>query len=318
MIPNYRGKVVDSVTGKLKGLIITMRPKIGIVTFPWVAAMALIASVEYGDFSSSIHSDPSFLITLLLILIASYLGVTSGYAVNDYFDSELDTASPIDKAVKHGIPKKTILSYAAILGIPSLLIMFYLSIYTGIIGIVQMLCILAYSKSMKGRIAYSNMFVVLPTALMPMGVFFVYTNDITIEALLLFVTYFFFEPGFTWSAVCRDTDNDKKRGVPTLTVKYGIKAVAKFILVCWVVVLIMSVVLFLFTNLGIVFLIGSSLAAILLIRLALNLIKNPNPGVSFSTFIKSAGWFWFFSISVIIDVVLRMADVVLLDINLLP
>ncbi|MEE9150682.1 MAG: UbiA family prenyltransferase [Thermoplasmata archaeon] len=301
---------------KLKGLIITMRPKIGIVTFPWVAAMALFASVLYGDFSSPIHSDSNFYITFLLIMLGSYLGVTSGYAVNDYFDAELDTASPIDKAVKHGIPKKALLSYAAILGIPSLVILLYLSIYTGIVGIIQMLCILVYSKSMKGKVAYSNMFVVLPTALMPMGVFFVYTDQFTIEALLLFITYFFFEPGFTWSGVCRDTEHDKKRGVPTLSVKYGIKGVAKFILMCWILVLVMSVVLFLFTNLGLIFLIGSSFAAVLLIGLAINLIKNPHPKTAASTFIKSAGWFWFFSFSVIIDVVLRIAGIVLPGVNL--
>jgi 4-hydroxybenzoate polyprenyltransferase len=323
MIPPIIKSMVTNMAGQVKGLIVTMRPIIGIVTFPWVAAMALFASMLFGgsmlfgEFTSPVYSDPDFLIPLFLIMLGSYLGVTSGYALNDYFDAEMDAFSPIDKAVKLGIPKKSLLSYTAILGIPSLLIMFYLSIYTGIIAIIQMLCILAYSKSMKGKVAYSNIFVVLPTALMPIGVFFVYTETITIEAILLFLVYFFFEPGFTWSGVVRDTEHDKKRGVPTLPVKYGIAAVAKFILVCWILVLVMSVILFLFTDLGLVFLIGSSISAVLLIGLAVNLIKNPNPKTGLSTFLKSAGWFWFFSISLIIDVILTMSGVELLAINLL-
>ncbi len=294
------------MTGKLKGLIITMRPIIGIVTFPWIAGRALFASIEYGDFSSPMPSEPLFLVKLFLIMIASYLGVTSGYAVNDYYDAESDVHSPIPKAVKIGIPRSSLLVYAAFLGIPSLIILFYLSILTGIIGIVQMLSIFIYSRSMKGRVAYSNIFVVLPTALMPFGVFFVYTNQFALEALLLFVTLFFFEPGFTWSGVCRDMEVDRMRGVPTLPVKYGIKRVAQFILLCWLVVLLMSIVLFAFTSLGLLFLIGSVISSVILVKLAINLINYPNPGIAAKTFIQSSLWFWLFSFSIIIDVVLRM------------
>ncbi len=303
---------------KIKGLIITMRPKIGIVTFPWVAAMALLASIEYGDFSSPIHTDPWFYIKLLLIMLGSYLGVTSGYAVNDYFDAELDKASGKrkDKAVTHGIQKNDLMVYSAILGLPSLVILFYLNIFTGLIGIIQMCCILSYSK-MKYKNPYSNFLVVLPTALMPFGVFFVYTNEITIEAILLFLVYFFYEPGFTWSGTCRDIESDRRKGIPTLPVKYGIRAVGKFIFVCWTLVLFISIIIFLLTNLGIVYLIGSGFAAILLIGLADNLIKNPNPGIGAKTFFKSAGWFWFFSIAMIVDIGFRMAGLELPGINLL-
>jgi hypothetical protein len=55
----------------------------------------------------------------------------------------------------------------------------------------------------------------------------------------------------------------------------------------------------------------------MLIALASNLVKNPNPGVGAKTFFKSAGWFWFFSFSVIIDLALQMAGIVLPGINLL-
>jgi 4-hydroxybenzoate polyprenyltransferase len=318
IIPLFYINGVKKMTGKVKGLVITMRPVIGLVTFPWVAAMALFASILYGDFSSPIHTDSEFLITLLLIMVGSYLGVTSGYALNDYFDSELDHAAGVrkDKAVTHGIKKGDLLAYSAILGAPSLIILFYLNILTGMIGLIQMMCILQYSM-MKYKSPFSNFMVVLPTALMPIGVFFVYTPSIPLEAILLFILYFFYEPGFTWSGVCRDVDGDRKKGIPTLPVKYGIRATARFIFVSWTLVLFMSIILFLLTDLGIIFLIGSSLSAILLIKLADNLIKSPHPGVGAQTFFKSAGWFWFFSISLILELVLGLAGVSLPGINLL-
>jgi 4-hydroxybenzoate polyprenyltransferase len=304
---------------KIKGLWITIRPKIGIVTFPWVGAMALFASVEYGEFLSPIYSDPIFYIKLILIMIASYLGVTSGYAVNDYFDAEMDLVSTkrVDKAVRLGTSPKDLLTYSALLGIPSLIIMFYLSIFMGIIGIIQMLCILVYSKVLKRKNAYANFFVVLPTAIMPFGVFFAYTNQITIEASLLFIINFFYEPGFTWSGTCRDVEGDKKEGIPTLPLRYGIKAVAKFILACWIILLIASIALFLFTNLGLVYLIGSILAATLLIWYAINLIKKPIPGIAMATFFKSSRWFWHFSFFVIIDVLIGISGFAIPNINLI-
>jgi 4-hydroxybenzoate polyprenyltransferase len=310
-------KRVTAVVGVLKGLVITIRPKIGLVTLPWVGAMALFASMEYGDFSAPIYFDSEFLITLLLIMMGSYLGVTSGYAVNDFFDAELDTRSGRkDKAVESGINKMNLMAYSAILGIPSLIILFYLNILTGLVGILQMLFIVTYSN-IKYRSAFSNIFVVLPTALMPIGVFFIYTNSISIEAILFFILYFFYEPGFTWSAVVRDTEHDKKKGVPTLPVKYGIFETAMVVFVCWTFVLMMSIFLFFFTDLGILYLFGSSLSAIMLIRLANNLVKNPIPSIGAKTFFKSARWFWFFSLSLIFDLLLQIAGVSLLDFNLL-
>jgi 4-hydroxybenzoate polyprenyltransferase len=144
---------------------------------------------------------------------------------------------------------------------------------------------------------------------MPFGVFFVYTDQIPIEALLLFIVNFFYEPGFTWSATCRDVEGDRKEGIPTLPIKYGIKAVAKFILSCWVVVLIFSIIIFLITGLGVVYLIGSVFAAIMLIKLAVGLIEHPDPKTAAQTFFKSSLWFWIFSFAILIDLILQLFNV---------
>ena len=147
--------------GYWKGLIVTMRPMVGIVTLPWVAAMAILAAFLLGV-------QGGYVSTLLLIMLAAYLGVTAGYAVNDYWDYNADLANPyrLDKAANHGLKRSTLRSYVVLLGLPSILIMLYLSFYTFIIAMVQMLCIWLYSSRYKRTSPNSNWLVVIATALM--------------------------------------------------------------------------------------------------------------------------------------------------------
>ncbi|MCJ2540423.1 MAG: UbiA family prenyltransferase, partial [Candidatus Thermoplasmatota archaeon] len=175
------------MVSKGKGMAITLRPIVSMVTIPWTLALAVFAASIYGDFGSNIWSSGEYWTALMLVVLASFLGVTAGYAVNDYFDYDVDVANPVrkDKAANHGISKKDLLSYAAILGIPSLVIWLYLSPLALLVAIVQLMCILAYSGWAKANTPYSNLFVVLPTALMPLTVFFAYTPELTKEAILL-------------------------------------------------------------------------------------------------------------------------------------
>ncbi|NIP37405.1 MAG: hypothetical protein GWN18_20785, partial [Thermoplasmata archaeon] len=263
-----------------KGLAITLRPIVSMVTIPWTLALAVFAASIYGDFGNDIWSSGEYWTTLLLVVVASYLGVTAGYAVNDYFDYRVDLANPerMDKAANHGISRRDLLSYAAVLGVPSLLIWLYLSPLAFIVAIVQMLCILAYSGWAKASTPYSNLFVVLPTALMPVTVFFVYTPELTKEAILLASVNGVFEPGFTWAGVCRDVETDAKLGVRSLPILRGIPAVARMVLVMWVGLAVLTVVTWYYTDLGLVFLIGAMFAAIWLIANGVAFVKDPKPG----------------------------------------
>ncbi|UCC92370.1 MAG: UbiA prenyltransferase family protein [Thermoplasmata archaeon] len=286
-----------------KGLGITLRPIVSMVTIPWTLALAVFAASIYGDFGTDIWSSSEYWMTLLFVVLASYLGVTAGYAVNDYFDYDVDVANPVrqDKAANHGISKGSLLSYAAVLGIPSLVIWLYLSHMAFLVAIVQLLCILAYSGWAKANTPYSNLFVVLPTALMPVTVFFVYTPDLTKEAILLASVNGVFEPGFTWAGVCRDVEADAKLGVRSLPILRGIPAVARMVLVMWIGLAVLTVVTWYYTDLGLVFLIGAMFAAIWLIANGVAFVKEPTPEMGGGTFLKAILWFWVFSISLIVD-----------------
>jgi 4-hydroxybenzoate polyprenyltransferase len=289
---------------KARGLMITLRPIVSMVTIPWVAGMAVFAGYTHGDFSDPLLTDPSFYPRFILIVLASFLGVTAGYAVNDYFDYRVDSANAerVDKAANHGIGRRDLLAYAAVLGLPSLLIMLYLSYLTFMVAVVQIAFIYLYSAWGKANTPGSNLLVVVPTALMPIAVFFVYTSELPLEAFLLFLANFAFEPGFTWAGVCRDVAADEELRVPSLPILYGIPATARIILVSWLSLAVLTIVIFLATDLGLVFLVGSMVAAIWLLAAAVGLIKNPTPEVGGVTFLKATLWFWVFSISMILDV----------------
>jgi 4-hydroxybenzoate polyprenyltransferase len=284
-------------------MAITLRPIVSMVTIPWTAGMAIFAASVYGDFSQDMWSSGEFWLSIILIVMASWLGVTAGYALNDYYDHQVDRANEarVDKAANHGISRKDLFVYAAVLGVPSLAIWLYLSWMAFIVAIVQLVCILAYSAWAKPNTPFSNLFVVLPTALMPVTVFFVYTPELTKEAVLLASVNLVFEPGFTWAGVCRDVDADRMLDIPSLPIVKGIPATARVVLSTWVALAALTVVTWYYTDLGLVFLIGAMFAAVWLIGNGINFVKDPTPQVGGGTFLKAILWFWVFSISLILD-----------------
>jgi 4-hydroxybenzoate polyprenyltransferase len=291
-----------------KGLGITLRPVVSMVTVPWTLAMAVFAASIYGDFGGDVLTSTDYWSSILLVVVASYLGVTAGYALNDYFDYEVDVGNPFrsDKAANHGVSRGTLLSYAAVLGIPSLVIWVYLSYLAFVVAMVQLLCILAYSARAKATTPYSNLFVVLPTALMPITVFFVYTSDLAMEAVLLAAVNGVFEPGFTWAGVCRDVEADAKLGVRSLPILRGVPAVARMVLVMWSGVAVLTIVTWYYTDLGLVFLIGAMIAAVWLIANGVIFVREPTPEMGGGAFLKATLWFWVFSISLIVDTAFNM------------
>lgn len=288
-------------SGWLGGLLLTMRFKVSLVTVPWTGAMAVFASSLYAEPDALIQG--SEWLHGLLVVVASYLGVTAGYAVNDHYDYDVDRthAMRTDKAVNHGVERRYLLSYAAVLGVPSLLIMLLLSPLMLIVGVVQLLCIFSYSAWAKSATPWANILVVIPTGLMPMGVFFAYTNELTTSALLLMAVNLAFEPGFTWAGVARDVEFDSKRGVPTLPALHGVKAVAYLVLASWTATLALTVVMSLLAPVGIVFTAGALFAAVWLVAAAARFLRDPTPEVGGATFLQGVLWFWVFSIALILD-----------------
>jgi len=293
---------------RTKGFLITLRPLVSMVAVPWAGGMAILASVLYGDFGSSMFSEGEFYLKLFLIVFATFLGTAGGYALNDYFDYDVDRANPArtDKAANHGIGRRTLLAYALILGIPSMSIWCYLSPRAVAIAFVLFLCILAYSGWAKKNTPFANLFVVGAVAITPLAIFYVYTTQITLAAVLLGALNLFFEPGFTWSGVCRDVEGDRALGIPTMAHRYGIPATSRLVLLSWLFVVPASLALYFYTDLGLIYLVGSTMAGIWLVATAAMFVRKPTPEVGGSTFLRATLWFWLFNLALILDVALLL------------
>lgn len=296
------------MVSRARGLAITVRPVVSMVTVPWAMAMAILAASLYGDFGDGFWTHQDMWASVLLVTIASWLGVTAGYALNDYFDYPVDLANPLrtDKAANNGISRRDLLGHAGILGIPSLFIWLILSPLAFVVALVQLMFILAYSSWAKVSTPYSNLFVVIPTALMPLTVFLVYTPDMAREAVLLMAVNGVFEPGFTWAGVCRDVEFDRKLGVRSLPILRGVAAVSRMVLVVWTGVVMLTVVTWYYTDLGLIFLAGGLLASLWLVVIGVGFVRTPTPEVGGSTFLKATLWFWVFSASLMLDVAVNI------------
>ena len=295
--------------GRAKGIVLTLRPIVGIVTVPWALAMAMFAASLTSTHWGSLHDIQGSWDSVALIVLASYLGVTSGYALNDYFDFDLDSrrASRAGGSPRLERRRGDMLAQGAVLGASSLAIMLYLGLPTFVLGLAQVLCILAYSAVAKPRTPYANLLVVLAVSLMPFTVFSAFTSKPMVEAVALAAVNATFEPGFTWAGVVRDTPTDKELGVPTFPAVHGIKATAWLILASWLLLGVATVELFRLSDLGLVFLLLAAVATIWLLGNALRLVRRPEPDVGGATFLRATLWFWLFSLAIILDIAFHYA-----------
>lgn len=294
---------------RAKGIVMTLRPIVGIVTVPWTLAMGMLAaslnSTHFGD----VHSISGSWDSVGLIVMAAYLGVTAGYALNDYFDFDLDAR----RASMTGGPPRPVrrrgdlLTQGAVLGAASLAIMLYLGPLTFVLGLAQVLCVLVYSALAKPRTPYANLLVVLAVAIMPMTIFSAFTTRLMVEAVALAAVNATFEPGFTWAGVLRDTPTDKALGMPTFPAIHGIKATAKLILVSWLLLGLATVEMYRLSDLGPIFLVLALVATLWLLGNAFRLVRRPEPEIGGATFLRATLWFWLFSLAIILDIVFHYA-----------
>ena len=289
---------------KITGVIKTLRPVISIVCFIIGAGAGFLA---YYSTYGTLPNDFRFVSAVL----ALWLGTVGSYAINDYFDMDIDKSVLPTRAIPSGdLSPKGTLGVGIVLCVLSIaLIMvsfsFQFAWKFALVALVSIVLITVYSSYFKRKTPFSFVLVVIAVFLMPIGIWLAFT-PIVLLPILIGAVYILFEPGFTLSGVCRDIKGDKKRGVPTLPATIGIKNTAIFTLVTWILIIPLCILIFYITFLGIIFLIGSLVASIILIALGKNFVSNPKPKVGSATMIKASLFFWIFNLAIIFDIVAQV------------
>jgi 4-hydroxybenzoate polyprenyltransferase len=287
----------------MAGVIKTLRPVISIVCFIIGAAAVAMA---YYDVYGELPIDYRF----ISAVIALWLGTVGSYGINDFFDMDIDSKAMPDRAIPAGdLSRNETLIVGIILCLLALAIIFFsfsleYAWKFALVAVVSMILITVYSAYFKRKTALSFMAVVIAVVLMPIGIWLAFA-PLALLPLLIGLVYLFFEPGFTLAGVCRDIEGDKERGVPTLPAKIGIANTATFTVIGWAFIIPCCIIIALVTGLGLIFLIGSLIASLVLIALGFKFLNNPDPETGGQTMIKASLFFWLFNLAIIADVIVQ-------------
>jgi len=296
------------ISNKSKGLISIMRPHLALMTLTLAAVVGLLAT--YSTKGSLPYDDPFYILRFVLVVIATYFAVVASYVFNDCCDMDIDKLNFPGRALPSSSLKQgeALVFSFVLLGI-SLGIFFYLSVISFIIVIAATVIIDIYSKYLKRKTHFSFLPVGISYGLVPVGVWFAFTNDFSLVPVFFGSMICITDWGFTNSDASRDVVGDKKKGAPTFPVTFGIPATTKLIITCWFIGVLLTFAIWYTTPLSYVFLITATMAGGWMLMKSAYFYRNPRPEVGGILFLQASKYRGILFLVMIIDIILIMLDV---------
>ncbi|MDI6786111.1 MAG: UbiA family prenyltransferase [bacterium] len=284
---------------KIKAYLTMLRPEIAIMDLTLPAVCSVLATYTTSS------STPQ-LLPFLLAIIGSYCATVASYVANDVIDIDIDTINLPDRPLPSGkISRKEAVIYSLFLYLISLVIFYRLNFYAFLTLVIAIITITLYSGYLKRKTPFSFIPVGIAYGLVPIMVWLVFVK-LTISAILFGLMICITDWGFTLSGVSRDVKGDSQKGAPTLPVSYGIKITSKFVSICWLIGIALSIVIYYTANLGYIYLITSILSGIWLLYKCVNFIKSPQPEVGGNLFLQSAKYRSILFLALIIDICIKL------------
>ncbi len=254
-------------------------------------------------------NDLTFTLSLLgktiAVVIGAYCATVGSYVFNDFVDVDVDKENLPNRPLPSGrLRHINALIFSVMLYAISIVIFSFYSLYSVLTVIVALGVITSYSAFFKRRTPLSFIPVGIAYGLVPIGVWLAFGK--LHPAILLFGCMICITDwGFTLSGVSRDVAGDSKRSVPTMPVTYGIPFTSRFVLLCWVLGVILSIVIWRSASLGILLLLGAVFSGFWLLWMNLRFVKKPTPENGGHFFIQAAKYRSVLFIVLIIDVAMR-------------
>lgn len=287
-----------SIIYKLKGYVSILRPQLAIMTLTLAGVVVLLASyLTSNDFPD--------LFRFLVVVLATYFAVVGSYVFNDYCDVDIDRINFPNRAIPSSSLKSVdALIFSIILYCISLFIFLFLSIYSFIVVIISIFIISLYSKIFKRNTSLSFIPVGVSYGLVPLGVWFSISEEITFVPILFCLMICITDWGFTNSDASRDIIADKKKGAMTFPVTYGIYNTTILIFICWIIGIMLSIWIGLVASLSHIFLIIAIATGIWILKKCYNFNKNPKPEIGGKLFLQSSKYRAILFFTMIVDIVL--------------
>lgn len=235
------------------------------VTKPGILRTNLVAA--FGGFWLASQWDVDY-IKLILTLLGTMLVMASSCVFNNYFDRELDLK--MERTRNRSLPTgrltpTTVLSYAIILGIAGLAVLFSFSgIKAGLLGILGMAVYVGiYTLWLKRSSTWSTSIGGISGAMPPVIGYVAASGRIDMGAWLLFALLFLWQPPHFWALAIRRVEEYRAAGFPLLPVVKGIHR-TKIQMIPYIVLLIpVPILMYVYGYAGLIFMIVSVLLSVL-------------------------------------------------------
>ena len=214
-----------------------------------------------------------------------FLAMGGGNVINDYFDYKIDLINRPDRPIPSGrISLKNGLHYAYGLFASAMIVSVILSylissIWPGVIVILACIIMYFYGRNLKSTVLIGNFTVALLT-----GVCFIFggvvsgvdTSSTTIIYTSLFLGFFAVLMTAAREIIkdMEDMEGDKKEGVMTFPIKYGLKKSSYIAIALIVIDCILCPLLYIYNVFSVNYLYIITIAVIMFVYAALKIIQN--------------------------------------------
>ena len=293
--------------GKLRAYAELLRPPLAPMDIALPGAAALLAA--YATAGALPAALPFAIATL-----GAYAAITSSYVYNDCCDVDVDAVGMPDRPLPSSqVSRSAALAYSILLFAIAAAVAFYLNPEALVALIAATLIMAVYSKAAKRRTPFSWTLVGLSFGIVPVGVWLamapagflkagpgLHEGAVILGAMICITDW-----GFTNCDASRDVDGDRREGIPTFPVTYGIPMTAKLVAAAWVVGVILSIALGVATGLGPIYFAAALAAGGWMIAQTVGFVKTPTAARGERTFYQGANYRAVLFAALIVDVLLR-------------
>ena len=293
--------------GKLRAYAELLRPPLAPMDIALPGAAALLAA--YATAGALPAALPFAIATL-----GAYAAITSSYVYNDCCDVDVDAVGMPDRPLPSSqVSRSAALAYSILLFAIAAAVAFYLNPEALVALIAATLIMAVYSKAAKRRTPFSWTLVGLSFGIVPVGVWLamapagflkagpgLHEGAVILGAMICITDW-----GFTNCDASRDVDGDRREGIPTFPVTYGIPRTAKLVAAAWVVGVLLSIALGVATGLGPIYFAAALAAGGWMIAQTVGFVKTPTAARGERTFYQGANYRAVLFAALIVDVLLR-------------
>jgi 4-hydroxybenzoate polyprenyltransferase len=250
----------------------------------------------------------------VIATLGAYFAITSSYVYNDCCDADVDAVGMPGRPLPSSqVTRSSALAYSGLLFALAAAVALYLNPESLVALIAATLIMAVYSKAVKRTTPFSWAFVGLAYGVVPMGVWLamapagwlkagpgLHEGAVVLGAMICITDW-----GFTNCDASRDVEGDRREGIPTFPVTFGIPKTAKLVAAAWIVGVALSLALGIVTDLGPIYFAAALVAGVWMIRQTIDFIRNPTAKRGEGIFYQGANYRAVLFAALIIDVLLR-------------